>query len=202
MSELAGELANLTSDMRSATINLDIVDQQAQVIQNQGKSITDLTPLLRHTTEDIVWYEKAGGGVESVSTCSCLPRSTNSTNPSPARIEYHCGDLSNRYVVSQSCTYLSTSYSSRTFSLPCSGGVCESEAFPSCTDPMEWEEESASSVTFQNCQETPFNGDTLFCSNAGSNGTREVKIRSITGGGVVEEVTVIPCEDNRPSHPS
>ena len=68
---------------------------------------------------------------------------------------------------------------------------------------MEWEEESASSVTFQNCQETQFNGDTLFCSsNSGSNGTREVKIRSNTGGGVVEEVTLIPCKDNRPSHPS
>ena len=59
---------------------------------------------------------------------------------------------------------------------------------------MEWEEESAA-VAFHHCQETLFNGDTLFCSNAGSNGTREMKITSNTGGGVVEEVNVIPCLD-------
>merc|ERR1711971_1068336 len=180
MLEVAEGLANLTSIMDSATVNLNIVDQQADVIQNQAKSIAQLTPMLRHTSEDVVWYEKAGGpGVESLSSCSCLPRSADSNRPIPARIEYHCGELSNR-----------------TFSLPCSGGVCESEALPSCTELMEWEEESASSVTFQNCQETAFNGDTLFCSsNGGSNGTREVKIGSNTGGGVVEEVNVIPCLD-------
>ena len=59
---------------------------------------------------------------------------------------------------------------------------------------MEWEEESTA-VAFHHCEETQFNGDTLFCSNAGSNGTREVKIRSNTGGGVVEEVNVVPCLD-------
>merc|ERR1719370_916069 len=108
MSDLVEGLTNLTTAMRSATVNLDIVDQQAQVIQNQGKSIAQLTPLLRHATEDVVWYEKteAGvAGVESVSSCSCLPRSADSSSPSPANIEYHWGDLSNR-----------------TFSLPCSEG--------------------------------------------------------------------------------
>merc|ERR1719376_601819 len=35
-------------------------------------------------------------GVQSVSSCSCLPRSTESGNVVPAKIEYHCGELSNR----------------------------------------------------------------------------------------------------------
>ena len=56
---------------------------------------------------------------------------------------------------------------------------------------MEWQE---SVVAFQHCQETPFNGDNLFCSNGG-NGTREMKTTSSIGGGVVEEVTVVPCLD-------
>ena len=58
---------------------------------------------------------------------------------------------------------------------------------------MEWEESSVN-TTLQNCQETPFNGDTLFCSNGG-NGTREMKKRSSTGGGIVKEVTVTPCPE-------
>ena len=99
MFELAEGLANLTSILESATVNLNIVDQQAHVIQNQAKSIAQLTPLLRHTSKDVVWYEKAGAGgaeVGSNSSCSCLPRSADSSRPIPARIEYHCGDLSNR----------------------------------------------------------------------------------------------------------
>ena len=56
---------------------------------------------------------------------------------------------------------------------------------------MEWQE---SAVAFQHCHETPFNGDTLFCSNGG-NGTREMKTTSSIGGGVVEEVTIVPCLD-------
>ena len=99
MLEVAEGLANITSIMESATVNLNIVDQQADLIQNQAKSIAQLTPLLRHTSEDVVWSEKteAGGtGVESVSSCSCLPRSTDSSKPTPAKIEYHCGNLSDR----------------------------------------------------------------------------------------------------------
>merc|ERR1719239_637074 len=159
MLEVAEGLANLTSIMESATVNLNIVDQQADLIQNQAKSIAQLTPLLRHTSEDVVWSEKteAGGtGVESVSSCSCLPRSTDSSKPTPAKIEYHCGNLSDR-----------------TFSLHCPDGVCKSEALPSCTEPIELEEHS---VTFtQSCQETVFKGATLFC---GKNGTKEVRLRS------------------------
>ena len=56
---------------------------------------------------------------------------------------------------------------------------------------MEWEE---SVVAFQHCQETPFNGDTLFCIHGG-NGTREMKTTSSIGGGVVKEVTIVPCFD-------
>ena len=99
MFDLAEGLGNLTSAMRSSTASLDIVDQQAQVIQNQGKSIAQLTPLLRHTAEDVVWYEKSEAGVtgaERISSCSCLPRSADASSPSPAKIEYQCGDLSYR----------------------------------------------------------------------------------------------------------
>ena len=97
MFEVAEGLTNLTSIMESATVNLNIVEQQVHVIQNQAKSIAQLTPLLKHTSEGVIWYEKTGAG--SVSSCSCLPRSADSTFPSPARIEYSCGDLSDRYVV-------------------------------------------------------------------------------------------------------
>jgi len=58
---------------------------------------------------------------------------------------------------------------------------------------MEWEE--SASVTFHHCEETLFNGDTLFCSNTGSNGTIEVKLTSNISGGVMEEVNVTPCQD-------
>ena len=51
MSELTEGLGNLTSALRSATVNMEIVDQQAEVIQNQGKSIAQLIPLLRHTNK-------------------------------------------------------------------------------------------------------------------------------------------------------
>ena len=96
MSSIAEGLANLTSAMVSATINLEIVDQQAQVIEKQGKLIAQLTPLLQNTTTGILWYEKAEAGVQSVSSCSCLPRSAEPGNVIPAKIEYHCGELSNR----------------------------------------------------------------------------------------------------------
>ena len=93
MSEVAKGLTNLTSAIKSASINLDIVDQQVQVIKNQGQSITQLTPFLRHATIDVVWQQKKdveGSRVESVSTCSCLPRSLDPNKPTPVKIEYHC----------------------------------------------------------------------------------------------------------------
>ena len=96
--KLAKELTNLTSALRSAaSVNLDILEEQAEVIQSQGESLTKLTPLLRYTQEDVVWRQKAERtGVESVSTCGCLPRSIDLSRPTPAKIEYHCGDISNR----------------------------------------------------------------------------------------------------------
>merc|ERR1719495_977456 len=123
--ELAENLTNLTSALRSAaSVNLDILEEQAEVIQRQGESLAKLTPLLRYTHEDVVWRQKAEGtGVESVSTCGCLPRSTDVSRPTPAKIEYHCGGISDR-----------------SFSLLCQDGVCKSDGLPSCTEPMEWEE--------------------------------------------------------------
>ena len=85
---------------------------------------------------------------------------------------------------------LSLSFSFRTFSLPCSDGVCRSEGLPSCTKPMEWEEPAV--ISTHQCQETLFNNNTLFC---GKHGTKEVRRRGNIGGGVVKEVTVIPCMD-------
>jgi len=128
VSSMAREMANLASAMRSTTFNLDIVEQQAQVIQKQGKSITQLTPLLRHTSEDIVWKQKVEvgeTGVQNVSSCSCLPRSLESSWPKPAMINYQCGDLSDR-----------------AFALPCTGGVCNVQDLPSCTGQMDakWEQ--------------------------------------------------------------
>ena len=97
VSAMTEEMTNLASAMRSTTVNLDIVEQQAQVIQKQGKSIAQLVPLLRHTNKDIVWHEKTEEtGVQSVASCSCLPRSLQSSLPRPARIEYECQDSSAR----------------------------------------------------------------------------------------------------------
>ena len=97
VSAMTEEMTNLASAMRSTTVNLDIVEQQAQVIQKQGKSIAQLVPLLRHTNKDIVWHEKTEEtGVQSVASCSCLPRSLQSSLPRPTRIEYECQDSSAR----------------------------------------------------------------------------------------------------------
>ena len=42
------------------------------------------------------------------------------------------------------------------------------------------------------CQETTFKGETILC---GKNATKEVKMRSEIGGGVVEEVAISLCLD-------
>ena len=81
-------------------------------------------------------------------------------------------------------------YSFRTFSLPCSGGVCKSQILPSCPKPLEWKK---SEVIYHQCQETAFNGDTLYCSP--NNGTKEVRLTSEVGGGVLEDVAISPCLD-------
>ena len=77
----------------------------------------------------------------------------------------------------------------RTFSLPCSGGICESTNLPSCSQPQKWEEPE---VIFHDCNETVVHGETLLC---GVNGTKEVKLRSEVGGGLVEEVNIVACQD-------
>merc|ERR1712013_709328 len=165
--ELAEKLTNLTSALRSAaSVNLDILEEQAEVIQSQGESLTQLTPLLRYTHEDVVWRQKAERtGVESVSTCGCLPRSKDFSRPLPAKVEYHCGETSNR-----------------SFSLLCQDGVCKSDGLPSCAEPVEWEE---TDVTLsQHCQETVFKDPVVLC---GKNGTKAVTKSRYTSDGMIEE---------------
>ena len=84
---------------------------------------------------------------------------------------------------------LSIFYSFRTFSLPCSEGVCRSEGLPPCRTPMEWEELFQPISANKHCSTT-----TLLC---GKNGTNEARrrARGNIGGGVLEEVTVTPCLD-------
>ena len=77
----------------------------------------------------------------------------------------------------------------RTFSLPCSGGICESSDLPSCSQPLKWEEPE---VIFHDCNETVVHGETLLC---GVNGTKGVRLRSEVGGGLVEEVNIVACQD-------
>jgi len=127
VSNMARQMAHLASALTSATVNLDIVDQQAQLIDMQDKSITKLTPLLRHVNEDITWNKKAevaDESVQSTETCTCLPRSLDSIWPKPSTVEYDCGDQSDRF-----------------FRLPCKGGVCKLPDFPSCTGSLDakWE---------------------------------------------------------------
>ena len=55
---------------------------------------------------------------------------------------------------------------------------------------MEWEESAV--ISTHRCQETLFNGETLFC---GKHGIKDVRMRRSKGGGVLEEVTVTPCLD-------
>ena len=93
----------LTSVSESVSENLGIVAQQADVIAMQGKSIAQLTPFLRLSGEDIVWYEQKAEtgktGVHVVASCSCLPRSKGlprSEQLVPAKIEYQCEDRTNR----------------------------------------------------------------------------------------------------------
>ena len=47
-------------------------------------------------------------------------------------------------------------------------------------------------VIFHVCNETIIHGETLLC---GLNGTKEVRLRSVVGGGLVEEVSIVACKD-------
>ena len=97
VSDMAKDLAHMASVMTSATINLAIMEEQAHMILNQEKLITQMVPLLRHASNDIIWYEDADNSERSITKgCSCLPRSADSTRPTPRQIEYHCGEISNR----------------------------------------------------------------------------------------------------------
>merc|ERR1719391_1502422 len=183
ISELLIHLADLRSAQESASINLETLEEQAHMIEMQGRSIALLTPLLRRTnSSDILWLDKTSGstrntrgvgetGVASVATCSCLPRSDPTNQLLPVRVDYQCqGDTD------------------RSFQLPCPGGVCSSRELPSCTDSLEWEEEGE--VKFENCQELSFKAASVLC---GLNGTKETTKRLLIGGGLVEEVVTTPC---------
>jgi hypothetical protein len=177
-SELLIHLADLRSSLESASINMDTLEQQAKMIQMQGRSIALLTPLLHHSnSSDILWFDiisRSTGevGVADVAACSCLPRSVSTNQLLPVRIDYQCQGDTNR-----------------SFQLPCPGGVCSSRELPSCTESLEWAEEE---VRFEKCQELSFNGATVLC---GVNGTKETTKRLLIGGGTVEEVVTTPCND-------
>merc|ERR1719500_663851 len=179
-SELLIHLADLRSALESACINMDTLEQQAKVIEMQGRSIALLTPLLRPSnSSDILWFENTSEstgevGVADVATCSCLPRSASTNQLRPAKIDYQCDTIHN---------------SLRTFQLVCPGGVCSSRELPSCTDSLEWEEEE---VAFEKCQELSFNGASVLC---GANGTKETTKRLHIGGGIVDEVVTSTCND-------
>jgi hypothetical protein len=165
--ELLIHLADLRSALESASINMDTLEQQAKMIEMQGRSISLLTPLLRRSnSSDILWFEntsRSTGDVADVSACSCLPRSASTNQLQPVRIDYQCQDDTNR-----------------SFQLACPGGVCSSRELPSCTDGLEWEEEE---VGFEKCQELSFNGTSVLC---GLNGKKETTRRLHIGGGIVE----------------
>ena len=106
--ELLIHLVDLRSALESAGINVDTLEQQARVIEMQGRSITLLTPLLRSTnTSDILWFDTSSRGtrstrgvgepgVASVAACSCLPRSTSTKQLMPVRVDYQCHGDTNR----------------------------------------------------------------------------------------------------------
>merc|ERR1719264_530871 len=180
-SELLIHLADLRSAMDSASINMDTLEQQAKMIEMQGRSIALLTPLLRRSNSlDILWFDNISRssrstgevGVADVAACSCLPRSAPTNQLLPVRVDYQCEGDTNR-----------------SFQLACPGGVCSSSELPSCTDSLEWEEEE---VGFENCQELSFNGSSVLC---GLNGKKETTKRLHIGGGIVEEVVTTPCND-------
>jgi len=150
------------------------LEEQAQMIEMQGRSIALLTPLLRRTnSSDILWFDNSSRSSGEVGEmCSCLPRSASTNQLLPVRVDYQCqGDTS------------------RSFQLPCPDGVCSSRELPSCTESLEWDE---AEVGFENCQELSFKGASLLC---GVNGTKETTRRLHIGGGVVEEVVATSCND-------
>ena len=103
-SELLIHLADLRSSLESISINAETLEQQAHMIEMQGRSITLLTPLLRRTnSSDILWFDKTSRstsstgevGVADAATCSCLPRSASTNQLRPVRVDYQCqGDTS------------------------------------------------------------------------------------------------------------
>ena len=107
-SELMIHFADLRSALESVSINVDTLEQQAHMIELQGRSIALLTPLLRRTnSSDILWFDNTSRsirstrrvsetGVAGVATCSCLPRSAPENQLWPVRVDYQCQGDTNR----------------------------------------------------------------------------------------------------------
>merc|ERR550519_1579956 len=99
-SELLIHLAELRSAMESASINMDTLEQQAKMIEMQGRSITLLTPILHHTnSSDILWFDNtlSTRSTGDVAVCSCLPRSASTNQLRPVRVDYQCQGDTNRW---------------------------------------------------------------------------------------------------------
>merc|ERR1719391_1259241 len=89
-SELLIHLADLRSALESASIKMDTLEEQAQMIEMQGRSIALLTPLLRCTnSSDILWFDNSSRK-EMGEMCSCLPRSASTNQLLPVRVDYQC----------------------------------------------------------------------------------------------------------------
>merc|ERR1712210_20327 len=101
--ELLIHLADLRSALESASISMDTLEQQAKMIEMQGRSIALLTPLLRSSnSSDLLWFENTSEStgevsLADVSACSCLPRSASTNQLRPVRIDYQCQDDTNRW---------------------------------------------------------------------------------------------------------
>ena len=108
-SELLTHLADLRSALESASINMDTLEQQANMIETQGRSIALLTPLLRlSNSSDILWFDNTSRSTRSsrgvgesrfadADPCSCLPRSAPTNQLQPARVDYQCQGDTNRW---------------------------------------------------------------------------------------------------------
>merc|ERR1719367_2672224 len=103
-SELLTQLADLRSAVQSATINMDTLEQQAHMIETQGRSIALLTPLLHlSNSSDILWFENNSRSSRSITEdveatmCSCLPKSAKKNQLQPVRIDYQCQGDTNRW---------------------------------------------------------------------------------------------------------
>ena len=123
-SELLAQLADLRSAVQSASINMDTLEQQAHMIETQGRSIALLTPLLHlSNSSDILWFENNSRSLRSITEevgfpdveatmCSCLPTSAKTSQLRPVRVDYQCQGDRKRWQ----CMEINTSFYKSRFS--------------------------------------------------------------------------------------